>query len=90
LWRDHNGALHYRLLGTMRDGRVSWCSQLTTPRPPVSAEKGNCKMKKVLLGGLAAVAVLVAVGAAPANADTPDQQFLNLVHSNGVEAKTTS
>lgn len=47
-------------------------------------------MKKVLLGGLAAVAVLVAVGAAPANADTPDQQFLNLVHSNGVEAKTTS
>jgi Protein of unknown function (DUF732) len=47
-------------------------------------------MKKVLLGGLAAVAVLVAVGAAPANADTPDQQFLNLVHSNGVGGQDDS
>jgi hypothetical protein len=50
-------------------------------------------MKKSILGGLAAfamVAVPVAVGAAPANADTPDQQFLNLVHSNGVGGQDDS
>jgi hypothetical protein len=31
LCRGHNEAVHYRGPVTMRNGRVWWCSQLTTP-----------------------------------------------------------
>jgi hypothetical protein len=51
-------------------------------------------MKKMINGGLAAVAAAVGIAAAvpapAAHADTQDQQFLNLVHSNGVGGQDDS
>jgi hypothetical protein len=51
-------------------------------------------MKPMMVGGLAAVAAAVGIAAATpapaAHADTPDQQFLNLVHSNGVGGQDDS
>jgi hypothetical protein len=50
-------------------------------------------MKKTLIGGIAATATTLGAllfGAAPANADNPDRQFLNLVHSNGVGGQDDS
>jgi hypothetical protein len=51
-------------------------------------------MRKFIIGGLAAFAMVAAPaavgGAVQANAGTPDQEFLNLVHSNGVGGQDDS